>query len=238
MQKQLKTVCTQMAMGVFSRTWFSETGSGVKFGLKAVVADPWSGRPCPLVDVVTQYNVFWQSWNLMPNPFKFCEMVSLFHIEKLMCNWQVVCMFFYIGGITVSVVAFFFTIKFLFELAARVVSFLQNEDRERRGDRSIYDYVRGNYLDPRSCKVSWDWKDPYEVGHSMAFRVHVRECFCLCTLWDFWVTCFPELFSLGVTRWNVNSFPCFSALPRNLGIVSILKNHEFLHPFASLGTKH
>lgn len=121
----------------------------------------------------------------MPNPFKFCEMVSLFHIEKLMCNWQVVCMFFYIGGITVSVVAFFFTIKFLFELAARVVSFLQNEDRERRGDRSIYDYVRGNYLDPRSCKVSWDWKDPYEVGHSMAFRVHVRECFCLCTLWDF-----------------------------------------------------
>ncbi|XP_070106276.1 apoptosis-resistant E3 ubiquitin protein ligase 1 isoform X7 [Equus przewalskii] len=82
-------------------------------------------------------------------------------------------MFYVIGGITVSVVAFFFTIKFLFELAARVVSFLQNEDRERRGDRTIYDYVRGNYLDPRSCKVSWDWKDPYEVGHSMAFRVHL-----------------------------------------------------------------
>nr|XP_012597536.1 apoptosis-resistant E3 ubiquitin protein ligase 1 isoform X3 [Microcebus murinus] len=82
-------------------------------------------------------------------------------------------MFYVIGGITVSVVAFFFTIKFLFELAARVVSFLQNEDRERRGDRTIYDYVRGNYLDPRSCKVYWDWKDPYEVGHSMAFRVHL-----------------------------------------------------------------
>uniref|UniRef100_A0A4X2LFU4 HECT-type E3 ubiquitin transferase n=1 Tax=Vombatus ursinus TaxID=29139 RepID=A0A4X2LFU4_VOMUR len=82
-------------------------------------------------------------------------------------------MFYVIGGITVSVVAFFFTIKFFFELAARVVSFLQNEDRERRGDRTIYDYVRGNYLDPRSCKVSWDWKDPYEVGHSMAFRVHL-----------------------------------------------------------------
>lgn len=82
------------------------------------------------------------------------------------------------GGITVSVVAFFFTIKFLFELAARVVSFLQHEDRERRGERTIYDYVRGNYLDPRSCKVFWDWKDPYEVGHSMAFRVHVRESFC------------------------------------------------------------
>lgn len=82
-------------------------------------------------------------------------------------------MFYVIGGITVSVVAFFFTIKFLFELAARVVSFLQHEDRERRGERTIYDYVRGNYLDPRSCKVFWDWKDPYEVGHSMAFRVHL-----------------------------------------------------------------
>uniref|UniRef100_A0A8C6Y856 HECT-type E3 ubiquitin transferase n=1 Tax=Naja naja TaxID=35670 RepID=A0A8C6Y856_NAJNA len=78
------------------------------------------------------------------------------------------------GGITVvSVVAFFFTIKFLFELAARVVSFLQHEDRERRGERTIYDYVRGNYLDPRSCKVFWDWKDPCEVGRSMAFRVHL-----------------------------------------------------------------
>ncbi|NXY43972.1 AREL1 ligase, partial [Ceuthmochares aereus] len=77
------------------------------------------------------------------------------------------------GGITVSVVAFFFTIKFLFELAARIVNFLQYEDRERRGERTIYDYVRGNYLDPRSCKISWDWKDPYEVGHSMAFRVHL-----------------------------------------------------------------
>ncbi|ETE69785.1 hypothetical protein L345_04409, partial [Ophiophagus hannah] len=62
---------------------------------------------------------------------------------------------------------------FLFELAARVVSFLQHEDRERRGERTIYDYVRGNYLDPRSCKVFWDWKDPCEVGRSMAFRVHL-----------------------------------------------------------------
>ncbi|XP_058018338.1 apoptosis-resistant E3 ubiquitin protein ligase 1 isoform X2 [Ahaetulla prasina] len=83
-------------------------------------------------------------------------------------------MFYIIGGITVvSVVAFFFTIKFLFELAARVVSFLQHEDRERRGERTIYDYVRGNYLDPRTCKVFWDWKDPCEVGRSMAFRVHL-----------------------------------------------------------------
>uniref|UniRef100_A0A8C9VRM0 Apoptosis-resistant E3 ubiquitin protein ligase 1 n=1 Tax=Scleropages formosus TaxID=113540 RepID=A0A8C9VRM0_SCLFO len=82
-------------------------------------------------------------------------------------------MFYVIGGITVSIIAFVFTIKFLCELAARVVSFLQNEDRGRRGDRSIYDYVRGNYLDPRSCKVSWDWKDPQEVGQTMSFRVQL-----------------------------------------------------------------
>ncbi|KAK5916667.1 hypothetical protein CgunFtcFv8_011629 [Champsocephalus gunnari] len=43
----------------------------------------------------------------------------------------------------------------------------------RRGDRSIYDYVRGNYLDPRSCKVSWDWKEPQEVGQTMSFRVQL-----------------------------------------------------------------
>lgn len=90
----------------------------------------------------------------------------------------ILCSLLAAGGITVFVVAFFFTIKFLFELAARIVSFLQHEDRERRGERTIYDYVRGNYLDPRSCKISWDWKDPHEVGHSMAFRVHVREYFC------------------------------------------------------------
>lgn len=80
---------------------------------------------------------------------------------------------YYAGGITVSIIAFVFTIKFLCELAARVVSFLQNEDRGRRGDHTIYDYVRGNYLDPRSCKVTWDWKDPQEVGHTMTFRVYV-----------------------------------------------------------------
>ncbi|XP_064420953.1 apoptosis-resistant E3 ubiquitin protein ligase 1 [Latimeria chalumnae] len=82
-------------------------------------------------------------------------------------------MFFVIGGITVSIVVFFFTIKFLCELAARVLSFLQNEDRGRRGDRTIIDYVRGNYLDPKSCKVHWDWRDPQEVGHTMTFRVHL-----------------------------------------------------------------
>lgn len=81
------------------------------------------------------------------------------------------------GGITVSIIAFFFTIKFLCELAARIVSFLQNEDPGRRGDRSIYDYVRGNYLDPRSCKVSWDWKEPQEVGQTMTFRVQVKMHF-------------------------------------------------------------
>ncbi|XP_067312109.1 apoptosis-resistant E3 ubiquitin protein ligase 1 isoform X2 [Pseudorasbora parva] len=82
-------------------------------------------------------------------------------------------MFYVIGGITVSIIAFVFTIKFLCELAARVVSFLQNEDPTRHGDRSIYDYVRGNYLDPRSCKVSWDWKEPQEVGQTMSFRVQL-----------------------------------------------------------------
>lgn len=77
-------------------------------------------------------------------------------------------MFYVIGGIIVSVVAFFFTIKFLFELAARVVSFLQNEDRERRGDRTIYDYVReitwipgpakcpGIGRTPMSCSIRMD----------------------------------------------------------------------------------
>lgn len=66
-----------------------------------------------------------------------------------MCNWKVVCLLFHIGGITVSVVAFFFTISYLYEL--RVVSFLQNGTMTL-GDRTIYDYVQGNYLDPRSCK--------------------------------------------------------------------------------------
>lgn len=82
---------------------------------------------------------------------------------------------FSLGGITVSIIAFVFTIKFLCELAARVVSFLQNDDPTRHGDRSIYDYVRGNYLDPRSCKVSWDWKEPQEVGQTMSFRVQVTN---------------------------------------------------------------
>lgn len=56
-----------------------------------------------------------------------------------------------------------------------MVSFLQNDDPTRHGDRSIYDYVRGNYLDPRSCKVSWDWKEPQEVGQTMSFRVQVTN---------------------------------------------------------------
>ena len=94
------------------------------------------------------------------------------------------------GGITVSIIAFVFTIKFLCELAARVVSFLQNEDPGRRGDRSIYDYVRGNYLDPRSCKVSWDWKDPQEVGQTMSFGVHVRR-------WGRWSQARLELLQNG-----------------------------------------
>lgn len=110
------------------------------------------------------------------------------HGPKICCktaNWRhyvhieercfISCFLLVAGGITVSIIAFVFTIKFLCELAARVVSFLQNEDPGRRGDRSIYDYVRGNYLDPRSCKVSWDWKEPQEVGQTMSFRVQVRK---------------------------------------------------------------
>lgn len=97
-------------------------------------------------------------------------------VTKVAARTQAHCYFLLrplAGGITVSIIAFVFTIKFLCELAARVVSFLQNEDPGRRGDRSIYDYVRGNYLDPRSCKVSWDWKEPQEVGQTMSFRVQV-----------------------------------------------------------------
>lgn len=78
-----------------------------------------------------------------------------------------------IGGIAVSIVAFFFTVKFLYELVARVINFLQNDHRGRQANRTIYDYVRGNYLDPRSCLVTWDWKDPQEVGRILTFRVHL-----------------------------------------------------------------
>lgn len=172
----------------------------------------------------TQYGVSLEILLSPPDFFNFWERVSLFHNGKLECvTGSCLCFLFHLGGITVSVVAFFFTIKFLFELAARVVSFLQNEDRERRGDRTIYDYVRGNYLDPRSCKVSWDWKDPYEVGHSMAFRVHVRECFCLPYPLGFLSHLLSRAqFSLLVAlAWKVNIFSCFSVPPRNLGIVNI-----------------
>lgn len=107
---------------------------------------------------------------------KRCLNFSYFNTEMFFANISSnSCASFLLvaGGITVSIIAFVFTIKFLCELAARVVSFLQNEDPGRRGDRSIYDYVRGNYLDPRSCKVSWDWKEPQEVGQTMSFRVQV-----------------------------------------------------------------
>ncbi|XP_077586698.1 apoptosis-resistant E3 ubiquitin protein ligase 1 [Stigmatopora nigra] len=106
-----------------------------------------------------------EKWSIAGALLFGCTVALCFLIRDLM--------FYVIGGITVSIIAFFFTIKFLCELAARVVSFLQNEDTGRRGDRSIYDYVRGNYLDPRSCKVSWDWKEPQEVGQTMSFRVQL-----------------------------------------------------------------
>ncbi|KAF7201944.1 transcript variant X1 [Nothobranchius furzeri] len=106
-----------------------------------------------------------EKWSLAGALLFGCTVALCFLIRDLM--------FYVIGGITVSIIAFFFTIKFLCELAARIVSFLQNDDPGRRGDRSIYDYVRGNYLDPRSCKVSWDWKEPQEVGQTMTFRVQL-----------------------------------------------------------------
>lgn len=106
-----------------------------------------------------------EKWSIAGALIFGCTVALCFLIRDLM--------FYVIGGITVSIIAFVFTIKFLCELAARVVSFLQNEDRGRRGDHTIYDYVRGNYLDPRSCKVTWDWKDPQEVGHTMTFRVYL-----------------------------------------------------------------
>uniref|UniRef100_A0AAR2J2F3 Apoptosis-resistant E3 ubiquitin protein ligase 1 n=1 Tax=Pygocentrus nattereri TaxID=42514 RepID=A0AAR2J2F3_PYGNA len=106
-----------------------------------------------------------EKWSIAGAVIFGCTVALCFLIRDLM--------FYVIGGITVSIIAFVFTIKFLCELAARVVSFLQNEDPGRRGDRSIYDYVRGNYLDPRSCKVSWDWKEPQEVGQTMSFRVQL-----------------------------------------------------------------
>ncbi|KAF0044452.1 hypothetical protein F2P81_003610 [Scophthalmus maximus] len=106
-----------------------------------------------------------EKWSIAGALIFGCTVALCFLIRDLM--------FYVIGGITVSIIAFVFTIKFLCELAARVVSFLQNEDPGRRGDRSIYDYVRGNYLDPRSCKVSWDWKEPQEVGQTMSFRVQL-----------------------------------------------------------------
>ncbi|KAF3844778.1 hypothetical protein F7725_007941 [Dissostichus mawsoni] len=84
-------------------------------------------------------------------------------------------MFYVIGGITVSIIAFVFTIKFLCELAARVVSFLQNEDPGRRGDRSIYDYVRGNYLDPRSCKLFYKNGQPFPAHRPVGLRVNITH---------------------------------------------------------------
>ncbi|TKS86493.1 Apoptosis-resistant E3 ubiquitin protein ligase 1 [Collichthys lucidus] len=80
-----------------------------------------------------------------------------------------------LGGITVSIIAFVFTIKFLCELAARVVSFLQNEDPGRRGDRSIYDYVRGNYLDPRSCKLFYKNGQPFPAHRPVGLRVNITH---------------------------------------------------------------
>ncbi|XP_053553158.1 apoptosis-resistant E3 ubiquitin protein ligase 1 [Bombina bombina] len=63
------------------------------------------------------------------------------------------------------------TAKFLCELCSRVLTFLHHEGRDQGERRTIYNYVRGKYLEPRSCQVTWDWKEPFEVGQSMSFKV-------------------------------------------------------------------
>ncbi|XP_077123538.1 apoptosis-resistant E3 ubiquitin protein ligase 1 [Ranitomeya variabilis] len=82
-------------------------------------------------------------------------------------------MLYVIGSVTGLMCVFLVTIKFLFELSSRVLTFWHHEGRERGTERTIYNYVQGKYLEPRSCQVSWDWAEPCEVGQSMGFRVHL-----------------------------------------------------------------
>ncbi|XP_053331602.1 apoptosis-resistant E3 ubiquitin protein ligase 1 [Spea bombifrons] len=82
-------------------------------------------------------------------------------------------MLYVIGAVTGFMCVFLITIKFLCELSSRVLTFWHHEGRERGPERTIYNYVRGKYLEPRACHVSWDWKEPCEVGQSMAFRIHL-----------------------------------------------------------------
>ncbi|KAM8921191.1 apoptosis-resistant E3 ubiquitin protein ligase 1 [Pelodytes ibericus] len=82
-------------------------------------------------------------------------------------------MIYIIGSVTGLMCVLLITIKFLCELSSRVLTFWHHEGRERGTERTIYNYVRGKYLEPRSCQVSWDWKEPCEVGQSMGFRVHL-----------------------------------------------------------------
>uniref|UniRef100_A0A8C5QM95 HECT-type E3 ubiquitin transferase n=1 Tax=Leptobrachium leishanense TaxID=445787 RepID=A0A8C5QM95_9ANUR len=82
-------------------------------------------------------------------------------------------MIYIIGSVTGLMCVLLITIKFLCELSSRVLTFWHHEGRERGTERTIYNYVRGKYLEPRSCYVSWDWKEPCEVGQSMGFRVHL-----------------------------------------------------------------
>ncbi|KAG8448938.1 hypothetical protein GDO86_015850 [Hymenochirus boettgeri] len=79
-----------------------------------------------------------------------------------------------LGSITGLMCVLLITIKFLCELSSRVFTFWHHEGRTRGTDRNIYNYVRGKYLDPHSCYVSWDWKEPCEVGQSLCFHVHIR----------------------------------------------------------------
>ncbi|XP_040188875.1 apoptosis-resistant E3 ubiquitin protein ligase 1 [Rana temporaria] len=82
-------------------------------------------------------------------------------------------MLYIIGSVTGLMCVLLITIKFLFELSSRVLTFWHHEGRGRGSERTIYNYVRGKYLEPRSCQVSWDWNEPCEVGQPLGFRVHL-----------------------------------------------------------------
>ncbi|CAH1791950.1 unnamed protein product [Owenia fusiformis] len=36
---------------------------------------------------------------------------------------------------------------------------------------SILEYVMGNYLEPKKCKVHWEWEEPQTVGKTMTFQI-------------------------------------------------------------------
>ncbi|XP_078726681.1 apoptosis-resistant E3 ubiquitin protein ligase 1 [Lampetra fluviatilis] len=79
-------------------------------------------------------------------------------------------------GMGVSVVlATVVTAIVAWELFLRLSSFLRRRDEVDLAPqaRSLYDYVRGNYVEPRSCRLLCDWDDPHPVGHTMTFSLQL-----------------------------------------------------------------